>query len=143
MVRAMDLLTYESAVRDERRGDSMRVEMLGHACLLCETEDTRIFMDPWIAGPANFRSCWHVPAVWRPLRRAAAERYGFDSGFRAVGTAGPFPKCYRIEDMSAKAMDPWIKERSMLSNFLSGAKTIKAKTVVPFAGGFALLADRL
>jgi len=231
----------------------MRVEMLGHACLLCETEDARILMDPWIVGPANYRSWWHFPAVtWEPaqlppldyiylshlhgdhfhaatlaqldrrptvlvprlyhtrmvrrlrdlgfsriielphakevqltgatrvtcvqmgrdsvlavadssasmlnandalqgahpdiklpLLRALAERYGFDIVFLAFGTAGPFPKCYRIEDMSAKAMDPWIKERSMLSNFLSGAKAIKAKTVVPFAGGFALLADRL
>ena len=41
----------------------MRVTMLGHACLLCETEDTRILMDPWLVGPANFRSWWHFPEV--------------------------------------------------------------------------------
>jgi len=231
----------------------MRVEMLGHACLLCQTEDTRILMDPWLAGPANFRSWWHFPEVTQdparlpsldyiyvshlhgdhlhdatlakldrratvliprlyhnrmvrrlrdlgytrirelphakevaltaatrvtcvqmgrdsvlavadssasmlnandalqgahpdiklPLLRALAEQYRFDIVFLAFGTAGPFPKCYQIEDISPKAMDPWIKERSMLSNFLSGARAIKAKTVVPFAGGFALLADRL
>jgi len=39
----------------------MRVTMLGHACLLCETEDARILMDPWLVGPANFRSWWHLP----------------------------------------------------------------------------------
>jgi len=231
----------------------MRVEMLGHACLLCETEDTRILMDPWLKGPANFHSWWHFPAVTRdlaqlppldyiyishlhgdhfhvptlekldrrptvliprlyhnrmvrrlyelgftriqelphakevdltsatkvtctqmgrdsvlavadssasmlnandalqgahpdvklPLLRTLAARYGFDIVFLAFGTAGPFPKCYQIEDMSPRAMDPWLKERSMLSNFVSGAKTIKAKTVVPFAGGFALLAEKL
>ena len=41
----------------------MRVQMIGHACLLCETEDVRILMDPWIVGPANFRSWWHIPEV--------------------------------------------------------------------------------
>jgi UDP-MurNAc hydroxylase len=83
------------------------------------------------------------PDVKLPLLRTLAARYGFDIVFLAFGTAGPFPKCYQIEDMSPRAMDPWLKERSMLSNFVSGAKTIKAKTVVPFAGGFALLAEKL
>jgi UDP-MurNAc hydroxylase len=41
----------------------MRVTMLGHAAVLCETEDVRILMDPWILGPANFRSWWHLPDV--------------------------------------------------------------------------------
>src|SRR5580765_4325285 len=41
----------------------MRVTMLGHACLLCETADSRILMDPWLSGPANFRSWWHFPEV--------------------------------------------------------------------------------
>src|SRR5262249_45971874 len=41
----------------------MRVEMIGHACLLCETEDARILTDPWIVGPANFRSWWHLPEL--------------------------------------------------------------------------------
>src|SRR3989454_8597652 len=41
----------------------MHVTMLGHASLLCETEDVRILMDPWLVGPANFRSWWHLPAV--------------------------------------------------------------------------------
>jgi hypothetical protein len=83
------------------------------------------------------------PDIKLPLLRALAERYGFDIAFLAFGTAGPFPKCYRIEDVPPRAMDPWLKERSMLSNFVSGAKTIHAKTVVPFAGGFALLAEKL
>src|SRR5262245_46515308 len=39
----------------------MQIAMLGHACLLCETEDLRILMDPWIVGPSNFRSWWHLP----------------------------------------------------------------------------------
>jgi hypothetical protein len=231
----------------------MRIEMLGHACLLCETDDARILMDPWLVGPANFRSWWHIPAVTRsptelppldylyishqhgdhfhdptleqldrratvlvprlyhkrmlrrlrdlgytrivelphakevrltratrvtcvqmgrdsvlavadssasmlnandalqgahpdiklPLLGALATRYRFDIVFLAFGTAGPFPKCYRIEDVPARAMDPWLKERAMLRNFLEGARTIRAKTVVPFAGGFALLADKL
>src|SRR6266699_6572367 len=231
----------------------MRVEMLGHACLVCETEDARILMDPWLIGPANFRSWWHIPRLTRavaelppfdyiyishlhgdhfhettlqqldrratvliprlyhnrmvhrlrdlgytrivelshakefqltratrvncvqmgrdsvlavadssasmlnandalqgahpdiklPLLRTLAERYRFNIVFLAFGTAGPFPKCYRIEDVPARAMDPWLKERAMLSNFLAGAKAIGANTVVPFAGGFALLADKL
>src|SRR5437773_119338 len=41
----------------------MQVTMLGHAALLCETEDVRILMDPWLVGPANFRSWWHLPDV--------------------------------------------------------------------------------
>jgi len=45
----------------------MRIEMLGHACLLCETEDTRILMDPWLKGPANFQSWWHLPVVTKDL----------------------------------------------------------------------------
>ncbi len=231
----------------------MRVTMIGHAALLCETEDLSILMDPWIAGPANFSSWWHLPEVCHevarlprldyiyishlhgdhfhedtlaklaqrptvlvprlyhdrmvtklrrlgftsirelphgaevglsattrvcctqmgndsviavadssaamlnandalqgshpdiklPLLRTLGHRYRFDIAFLAFGTAGAFPKCYRIEDMSPKSMDPWRKERAMLSNFVTGVKTINPKTVVPFAGGFALLADRL
>ncbi len=202
----------------------MRVEMIGHAALLCETEDTRILMDPWIVGPALFRSWWHIPEVTRdvselppvdyiyishlhrdhfhdptlerldrratvlvpriyhdgmvrrlkklgytrirelphfrevaishrtrvacvqmsgdsvlavadssaamlnandafqgahpkvsvPLLRALSERYMFDVAFLSFGTAGPFPKCYRIDDAPPKTLDPWIKERAML-----------------------------
>src|SRR6266571_7552279 len=65
MVRTPNLITYASVCRDEPWEGTMRIEMLGHACLLCETEDTRILMDPWILGPANFRSWWHFPAVTR------------------------------------------------------------------------------
>ncbi len=237
----------------------MRVTMLGHAALLCETEDARILMDPWIPGPANFRSWWHLPDIpadlcgpdgprglprldyvyishlhgdhfheptlrtlsrdvtvlvprlyhdrlvtklgrlgYRrvrelphgrevrltaatrvtcvqvsndsglavadssaamldandalqgghpdvklPLLRALTERYAFDIAFLAFGTAGAFPKCYHIEDMSPKSMDPCTKERAILRNFVSGANTTQARHTVPFAGGFALLADRL
>lgn len=227
----------------------MRVAMLGHACLLCETEDARILMDPWLVGPANFRSWWHlpdiridpaslpspdyiylshlhgdhfhVPTLERLDRRATvlvpklyhsrmvdrlrqlgftrimelphgkdmllgratrvcclqmgndsllavadstasmlnandclqgnhpaftfpalqqlAARYRFDIAFLAFGTAGPHPKCYRFED-STKQLDPWVKERSMLSNFVKGAMVARAGLTVPFAGGFALLA---
>jgi beta-lactamase family protein len=227
--------------------------MLGHAALLCETQDARILMDPWIEGPANFRSWWHLPKVPHdlsklphidylyishlhgdhfhepslsrlaqrptvlvprlyhdrmisklrrlgyerirelpharrvpltsathvecvqmgndsvlavadpsgamlnandalqgahpdiklPLLRSLRQRYAFDVAFLAFGTAGAYPKCYQIEDASAKSMDPWIKERAMLRNFVEGAKVVEAKFVVPFAGGFALLADRL
>lgn len=226
--------------------------MLGHACLLCETEDARILMDPWLVGPANFRSWWHLPeaafnpavlppldyiylshlhedhfhvptlerldrrptvlvpklyhdrmvrrlrhlgfarvrelphdkevllgrstrvrclhmgndsllavadstasmlnandclqgnhpAVTLPALRRLAARYRFDIAFLAFGTAGPFPKCYRFEDPSEN-LDPWVKERAMLSNFVQGAAAVGARSVVPFAGGFALLADRL
>jgi hypothetical protein len=237
----------------------MRVTMLGHAAVLCETEDVRILMDPWILGPANFQSWWHLPDIPRdlcgpadlsglprldyvyishlhgdhfheptlqklsrdltvlvpklyhdrlvtklgrlgyrnirelpharevqltaatrvtcvqmgndsvlavadssaamlnandalqgghpdvklPLLQALTGRYAFDIAFLAFGTAGAFPKCYRIEDMSPKSMDPWTKERAMLRNFVNGATTIAARHTVPFAGGFALLADRL
>lgn len=231
----------------------MRVTMIGHAALLCETEDVRILMDPWILGPANFQSWWHLPEIpaevknlppidyiyishlhgdhfheatlrqlprqatvlipklyhdrlatklrrlgYRrirelpharevavtsrtrvccaqmgndsilvvadssgallnandalqgghpdiklPLLRVLTQRYAFDIAFLAFGTAGAFPKCYQIEDMSPKSMDPWTKERAMLRNFVAGATAINAKTVAPFAGGFALLADRL
>src|SRR5881409_3605759 len=41
----------------------MQVTMLGHASLLCETGEVRILMDPWLVGPANFRSWWHLPEV--------------------------------------------------------------------------------
>src|SRR5262245_46227395 len=37
--------------------------MIGHGCILVETADARILMDPWIFGPANFRSWWHIPEV--------------------------------------------------------------------------------
>jgi hypothetical protein len=231
----------------------MRVTMLGHAALLCETEDVRILMDPWILGPANFQSWWHLPDIradlsglprldyiyishlhgdhfheptleklsrdvtvliprlyhdrlvtklgrlgYRrirelpharevrltaatrvtcvqmgndsvlavadsaaamlnandalqgghpdvalPLLKALRARYAFDIAFLAFGTAGAFPKCYHIEDMSPKSMDPWTKERAMLRNFVNGAISIGARHTVPFAGGFALLADRL
>lgn len=231
----------------------MRITMIGHAALLCETEDARILMDPWICGPANFQSWWHLPDIppdlsglppldyvyishlhgdhfheatlqllprratilvprlyhdrmvtklrrlgygrirelphaqevalsahtrvccsqlgndsviavadssaamlnandalqgghpdiKLPLLRALTERYAFDIAFLAFGTAGAFPKCYQIEDMSPKSMDPWTKERAMLRNFVGGASTINAKVVVPFAGGFALLAEHL
>jgi hypothetical protein len=230
----------------------MRVTLIGHAALLCETEDVRILMDPWIVGPANFCSWWHLPEVdfdpaclppldylyishlhddhfhvptlkrlnqrptvliprlyhsrlvsrlralgyprvqelshgaevslgrstracclqvsndsllavadssaamlnandclqgndpriTLPLLTHLAARYRFDIAFLAFGTAGPFPKCYRFED-PADGLDPWTKERAMLSSFVQGARTVGAKTVVPFAGGFALLADRL
>ncbi|MGH9892051.1 MAG: MBL fold metallo-hydrolase [bacterium] len=222
----------------------MRVTMIGHAAMLCETEDLSILMDPWIAGPANFSSWWHLPEVCHevarlprldyiyishlhgdhfheatlaqlaqrptvlvprlyhdrmvtklrrlgftsirelphgaevglsattrvcctqmgndsviavadssaamlnandalqgshpdiklPLLRTLSHRYRFDIAFLAFGTSGAFPKCYRIEDMSPKSMDPWRKERAMLSNFVTGVKTINPKTVVPFAG---------
>ncbi|HEX6077999.1 MAG TPA: MBL fold metallo-hydrolase [Methylomirabilota bacterium] len=231
----------------------MRVTMLGHATVLCETEDVRILMDPWILGPANFRSWWHLPDVppdlsglppldylyishlhgdhfheptleklsrdvtvlvprlyhdrlvtklgrlgYRnilelsharevalsaatrvtcmqmgndsvlaladssaamvnandalqgghpdvklPLLQMLRARYDFDIAFLSFGTAGAFPKCYQIEDMSPKSMDPWTKERAMLRNFVNGATIIAARHTVPFAGGFALLADRL
>lgn len=230
----------------------MRVTLIGHAALLCETEDVRILTDPWIVGPANFRSWWHLPEVnvepaelprldylyishlhgdhlhvptlkrleprppvliprlyhsrmvsrlralgytriqelphgkevplgrstracclqigndsllavadssaallnandclqgndprvALPLLSQLAERYRFDIAFLAFGTAGPFPKCYRFGD-PAEALDPWTKERAMLNSFVQGARAAGAKTVVPFAGGFALLADRL
>src|SRR2546430_13197973 len=230
----------------------MQVRMLGHASLLCETEDVRILMDPWLVGPANFRSWWHLPEVdldpaklpeidyiyishlhgdhfhvptltrlpqrptvliprlyhnrlvcrlrelgytrikelshgkpvhltgsttacclqmgndsllavsdssasmlnandclqssdpriTLPLLRRLGERYQFDIAFLAFGTAGPFPKCYRFED-PAEGLSPWVKERAMLNNFVQSALTVRAKTVVPFAGGFALLADKL
>ena len=83
------------------------------------------------------------PDIKLPLLQGLAHRYGFDIAFLAFGTAGPFPKCYQIEDISPKAMDPWLKERSMLSNFVLGARAIRPKVAVPFAGGFALLADDL
>jgi hypothetical protein len=230
----------------------MRVTMLGHACLLCETADSRILMDPWLSGPANFRSWWHFPEVkcdlsalpqldylyvshlhddhfhaatlkqldkhavvliprlyhkrlveglrifgydriielphaqrvnldgstWvccvqtgndsllvvgdasatmlnandalqgndptitMPLLNGLANRYSFDIAFMAFGTAGAFPKCYRFED-PREAMDPWVKERAMINSFVRGALAAKAKAVVPFAGGFALLENRL
>jgi UDP-MurNAc hydroxylase len=41
----------------------MHVTMLGHAALLCETQDVRVLMDPCLVGPANFRSWWHLPEV--------------------------------------------------------------------------------
>ncbi len=230
----------------------MRVQMISHASLLCETEDARILMDPWIIGPANFRSWWHLPEVEQepsrlpaadyiyishlhgdhfhaptlealdrratvlvprlyhnrmvrrlrrlgytrirelphlkqvaltsstsvccaqagndsllavadstasmlnvndalqgnsplvtvPLLRNLASHYPFDIAFLAFGTAGAFPKCYQFED-PREAMDPWVKEKAMLNNFVRGAAEIRARAVVPFAGGFALLADRL
>ena len=230
----------------------MQVTMLGHAALLCETEDARILMDPWLVGPANFRSWWHLPDVdldpaklpeidyiyishshsdhfhvptlegfhqrptvliprlyhnrlvsrlrdlgytrikelshgkqaqlrgsttacclqmgndsllavsdssasmlnandclqsndprtTLPLLRRLGEEYQFDIAFLAFGTAGPYPKCYRFED-PAEGLSPWIKERAMLNNFVQSALTAGAKAVVPFAGGFALLTDKL
>jgi hypothetical protein len=226
--------------------------MLGHACLLCETEDVRILMDPWIVGPANFRSWWHLPdeqinlqalpsldyiyvshlhddhfhvptllslkqrpkvlvprlyhnrlvrklhrlgyttiielahgkhvrlegSTWVccvqtgndsmlmvgdssasmlnandalqgneptitiPLLNYLTQRYSFDIAFLAFGTAGAFPKCYQFEE-PREGIDPLIKERAMLSTFVRGAIGAKAKLVVPFAGGFALLENRL
>ena len=53
----------------------MRVQMIGHACLLCETEDVRILMDPWIVGPANFQSWWHIPEVDLDLAKLPALDY--------------------------------------------------------------------
>lgn len=230
----------------------MRVTMLGHAALLGETADVRILMDPWIVGPCNFRSWWHLPElsitpsdlpaidyvylshlhddhfhqhtlrvlagrptaliprlyhdrmvrklrgigytniqelphgkeVWlgpstritsmqigndsllavadssaamlnvndalqgtSPSRAAGAlahvgRRYRFDIAFLAFGTAGGFPKCFRFEDPK-ETIAPERKEQAMLSNFVEGAKAIGARAVVPFAGGFALLSDRL
>ena len=226
--------------------------MLGHACLLCETEDVRILTDPWLSGPANFRSWWHLPdeqiklktlpgldyiyishlhedhfhpptlvgleqrpkvliprlyhnrlarhlrrlgytsiielphdkqvrlegSTWVccvqtgndsmllvgdssatmlnandalqgndptitiPLLNQLAGRHTLDIAFLAFGTAGAFPKCYHFED-PREGTDPRVKERAMLSTFVRGALAAKAKMVVPFAGGFALLENRL
>ena len=226
--------------------------MVGHACLLCETEDVRILMDPWISGPSNFRSWWHFPEVnfnpaqlprldyifishlhddhfhpatlarleqrptvviprlyhnrlvgrlrqigypkitelphgkrvllspstWVrslqmgndsllvvgdstatmlnandclqgndpsvtiPLLRTLSEHHSLDIAFLAFGTAGPYPKCYRFEDPKER-LDPRLKERAMVNTFVQGASTVRANAVVPFAGGFALLADKL
>ncbi len=230
----------------------MLIKMIGHACLLCETDDIRILMDPWISGPSNFRSWWHFPEVnfnlaelsrldyiyishlhndhfhpptlarieqrpiiliprlyhnrlvrrlrqmgytkimelphgkrvalspltWvqsfqmgndsllvvgdstatmlnandclqgndpsvtLPLLRSLSEFRRLDIAFLAFGTAGAYPKCYRFEDPK-EGMDPRLKERAMVNTFVQGAMTVKAKAVVPFAGGFALLADKL
>lgn len=231
----------------------MQIEMFGHACFMCETQDCRILMDPWISGPSNFRSWWHIPsvrhsvaqvveaanyiyishlhndhfhpeslgqierkpavliprlyhnrlrqrlqrlgfrkiielphakvvsvspqtfvqclqagndsmlavrdtsaamlnandclqgsnpAVTIPMLRGLAEQYKFDIAFLAFGTAGPFPKCYHFEDPK-DGLDPQLKEKAMLSNFVQGARAIRAKSTVPFAGGFALLASKL
>jgi beta-lactamase family protein len=230
----------------------MRIEMVGHACLLCETQDARILMDPWVWGPSNYQSWWHIPPArlnpadlppldflyishlhddhlhppslerlrQRPevlvprlyhrrlvdrLRRlgftrirelphgrevglrgstrvcclqvgndsmlAVADaraamlnandalqgndpkiglamlrwlgaRYRFDIAFLAFGTAGPYPKCYRFEDPT-EGMEPEVKERAMLAQFVQGAQASGARTVVPFAGNFALLAEPL
>lgn len=67
------------------------------------------------------------PDIKLPLLRALRERYQFEIALLAFGTAGAFPKCYQIEEVSAKGMDPWIKERAMLNNFVLGAETIGAK----------------
>lgn len=230
----------------------MQIEMIGHACFVCQTQDCRILMDPWISGPSNFRSWWHIPsvshsvaqvsavdyiyishlhndhfhpetlaqmerkpaviiprlyhnrlkqrlqqlgfpriielphgkavslsaqtyaqclqagndsllavkdssasmlnandclqgnnpAVTIPMLRTLADEYQFDIAFLAFGTAGPFPKCYHFEDPK-EGMDPQLKERAMLSTFVQGARAIRAKSTVPFAGGFALLASKL
>jgi hypothetical protein len=82
------------------------------------------------------------PFVTLPLLRGLSESRKFDIAFLAFGTAGPYPKCYRFENPK-EGMDPQLKERALLSTFVQGARTIKAKAVVPFAGGFALLADKL
>jgi hypothetical protein len=234
------------------QGIQVLIKMIGHACLLSETEDVRILMDPWISGPANFRSWWHFPevnfnlaqlprldyiyishlhndhfhpatlaqieqrpvilvprlyhsrlirhlhqlgytkivelphgkevalspltsvqclqmgndsllvvgdstatmlnandclqgndpSVTLPLLRSLSERRKLDIAFLAFGTAGPYPKCYRFED-SKEGMDPRLKERAMVNTFVQGAMTVRAKAAVPFAGGFALLADKL
>jgi UDP-MurNAc hydroxylase len=230
----------------------MRVRLIGHAALLCETRDARIIMDPWIVGPSNLGSWWHLPAIppdvaalppvdfiyishmhddhfhaatlktlareptvlvprlyhprlvrqlrrlgYRRIRelphwgevhlggetrlccthvgrdsvvvvtdgersmlnandalqgdaaklglrtlRELGQRYRLDVAFLAFGTAGPFPKCYRFED-PAETMAPELKERAMLANFAAGARAAGAPVAVPFAGGFALLAERL
>ena len=82
------------------------------------------------------------PSVTLPLLRRLSESRNFDIAFLAFGTAGPYPKCYRFENPK-EGMDPQLKERALLNTFVQGARTIKAKAVVPFAGGFALLADKL
>ena len=43
------------------RRDLMRVEMLGHACLLCETEDTRILMIAWAEGTSELSQLVALP----------------------------------------------------------------------------------
>jgi hypothetical protein len=82
------------------------------------------------------------PTITIPLLKRLSDHYKFDIAFLAFGTAGPYPKCYQFED-PREGISLWVKERAMLSTFVRAALTIKSKVVVPFAGGFALLENKL
>ena len=75
------------------------------------------------------------PFVTLPLLRGLSESRKFDIAFLAFGTAGPYPKCYVLRIL--KEGSP-AQERASLSTFVQGARTIKAKAVVPFSGDCAL-----
>jgi L-ascorbate metabolism protein UlaG (beta-lactamase superfamily) len=46
---------------------SVRVEYIGHACLLLEAGGERIITDPWFTDPVMANSWYHVPAFSRGL----------------------------------------------------------------------------
>jgi UDP-MurNAc hydroxylase len=41
----------------------MKVTYLGHACILMESADTRILMDPWLSDPTYHGTWWHYPPL--------------------------------------------------------------------------------
>ena len=41
----------------------MKVTYIGHACILMESADTRILMDPWLTDPTYHGTWWHYPPL--------------------------------------------------------------------------------
>src|ERR1035437_4779145 len=41
----------------------MKVTYVGHACMMVESDGTRILMDPWLTDPTYHGTWWHYPSL--------------------------------------------------------------------------------
>jgi len=143
MVRLLQQLGY-SRIWELPHGKEVSLGRSTQACCLQMGNDSVLALADSSASMLNVNDALqgNDPNVTLPLVRSLRQRYRFDIAFLAFGTAGPYPKCYRFDD-KRESMDPWVKERAMVNNFVQGAIATGARTVVPFAGGFALLDEKL
>src|SRR5499433_1026158 len=45
----------------DARRMSLSFRILGHACMLVESNGCRLLVDPWLIGSCYWRSWWHFP----------------------------------------------------------------------------------
>src|SRR5262249_3015729 len=54
---------------------SMKVTYIGHACMMLESQGTRILMDPWMTDPTYHGTWWHYPPLAMGVRDLPALDY--------------------------------------------------------------------